>query len=66
LIPPSSCFSGLSRNCFLTFQDSGLTDYQGMAEMHLFDIGLAHVNYSEQTFNSDDEERISEAIYEIN
>jgi hypothetical protein len=37
-----------------------------MAEMHLFDVGLAYINYSEQTFNSDDEERTSEAIYEIN
>jgi len=47
------------------FQDSRLTRYQGMAEMHLFDIGLAHVNYSGKTFNSDDGEKTSEAIYEI-
>ncbi len=46
-------------------QDGGLTNSQGMAEMHHFDIRLAHINYSEQTFNSDDEERISGAIYEI-
>jgi hypothetical protein len=38
------------------FQGGGFTNYQGMAEMHLFDTGLAHVISSEQTFNSDDEE----------
>jgi hypothetical protein len=46
-------------------RDSGLTDYQSMANMLFLDIGLAHVNYDEKTLECDDEEKMSEAIYEV-
>jgi hypothetical protein len=36
-----------------------------MADMLFLDIGLAHVNYDEETLERDDEEKMSEAIYEV-
>lgn len=44
---------------------NGLRDYQSMAHMLLYNIGLAHVDYHEKdVLYGDDKEAMDEAIYE--
>jgi hypothetical protein len=44
---------------------SGLRDYQSMAHMLFYNIGLAHVDYHEKdVLYGDDKEAMDEAIYE--